>query len=79
MLFCLPFGFGFIPLEPSEIDSRVDEHLTDESDSDINAALWLRILDEEPQTLSSHMSKPSKNQSRSIPSLFLFNIEEREL
>jgi hypothetical protein len=25
------------------------------------------------------MSKPSKNQSRSIPSLFLFNIEEREL
>jgi hypothetical protein len=37
--------------KPSEIDSRVDEHLTDDGDSDIDAALWLRILDEEAANL----------------------------
>jgi hypothetical protein len=33
--------------EPSEIESRVDEHLTDDGDSDIDAALCLSILDEQ--------------------------------
>jgi hypothetical protein len=37
--------------EPNEFDSRVDEYLTDDGDSDIDAALWLRILDEEAANL----------------------------
>jgi hypothetical protein len=63
--------------EPSEIDSRVDEHLTDDSDGDIDAALWLRMLGEEAaNTIDSDESTIKR--SIEIHSLFfLFNLGER--
>jgi hypothetical protein len=37
--------------KPSEIDVRSDEHFTHDGESEIDAALWLRILDKEAAKL----------------------------